>query len=388
MINVAIIHSVSDFYSGATYSLVTLVKELKNSPKFNPIVYLPSKNSVLEKYLNNIGIECVAFPFHDYWISRVDENLIKTSLKRILGPINTKIKFKKIKNSLYNHHIALVHVNMLTCGGIGYVAEKIGIPVIWHIREFMEEDLKIKFVNQEREQSIIGKSNRIIAVSKAVKNKYSKIIKKNIDVVYDGVYSDLKKDIQKEILNHSIINIAVVGRIIEEKGQLLVLESLEELYKDHKINYKLHIIGKSRQDEYLAKIKRYVKSQHAESRVNFLGHIDNVIEYLEQNIDILVMSSYKEAFGRVTAEGMLAGCLIIGANSGGTVELLENGKLGKMFEPNDINDLKDAILAVTSNKVIFRDVAIKAQKVAKIKYSNKNNADEIIKIYNEVLFSK
>lgn len=48
-------------------------------------------------------------------------------------------------------------------------------------------------------------------------------------------------------------------------------------------------------------------------------------------MDILCMCSDREAFGLSTVEGMLSGCLIIGTNTGGTTEILEDGTTGLLY---------------------------------------------------------
>jgi glycosyltransferase involved in cell wall biosynthesis len=55
------------------------------------------------------------------------------------------------------------------------------------------------------------------------------------------------------------------------------------------------------------------------------------------------MSSKKETFGMVTVEGMASGLPIIGSNSGGTPEILEQGKYGKLFEPSNSQSLASVI---------------------------------------------
>lgn len=386
MINVAVVHSVPDFYSGATYSLVALVKELNRSSYYHPIVYLPVKNSILEKYLNSIGIECVALNFKDYWVSTLSENKLKYCIKKVLGPLNTILWFNTIKKSLKDHQIKLVHVNMLTCGGIGYVAERIDIPVIWHFREFMSEDIKYKFVNLRYQIQIIDKSQNIIAVSNAVKKKFQNIFNTRIDVVYNGIdFDDSELLTNKELFKEKSIRVAVVGRIFETKGQLVVLKSLEKLYQKYGLNYRLDFIGMLNQKRYVDKIKHYIDKNHANNRVSFLGQIDNVIEYLQRNTDILVVPSLKEAFGRVTVEGMLAGCIVVGSNSGGTEEILDYGRRGVLFKPNDVNDLAEKLFNISANKSHFEKIAANAKKEAEQGFSARSYASNITDVYGRVL---
>lgn len=63
---------------------------------------------------------------------------------------------------------------MLTCGMAAKVANDIDIPVVWHIREFLEEDIGAKIVRFPERKKIINKSKHIIAISHAVEEKFQK----------------------------------------------------------------------------------------------------------------------------------------------------------------------------------------------------------------------
>lgn len=66
---------------------------------------------------------------------------------------------------------------------------KLNICLIWHIREFLEEDLGIHLFHKNESYDLIRKSERIIAVSKAIKSKYKENFS-NVQVVYNGVSCD------------------------------------------------------------------------------------------------------------------------------------------------------------------------------------------------------
>ena len=55
--------------------------------------------------------------------------------------------------------------------------------------------------------------------------------------------------------------------------------------------------------------------------------------------DVVLMCSRFESFGRVTVEAMLAGKPVIGAASGGTAELIQDGETGLLYEPGNHDEL-------------------------------------------------
>jgi len=80
----------------------------------------------------------------------------------------------------------------------------------------------------------------------------------------------------------------------------------------------------------------------------------------------LCICSRSEAFGRVTIEGLLSGCIVIGSNSGFTPEIIKDGKTGYLYEPYNPDSLATKIIFVNENRE-------KAQIVAKGGYLYSKN---------------
>src|SRR5699024_11700196 len=55
----------------------------------------------------------------------------------------------------------ILHINALTSGNVAKCAEDLNIPVVWHIREFMEEDLGIDFVNPKNALKVRSEERRV-----------------------------------------------------------------------------------------------------------------------------------------------------------------------------------------------------------------------------------
>ena len=70
-----------------------------------------------------------------------------------------------------------------------------------------------------------------------------------------------------------------------------------------------------------------------------------------------------EAFGRVTAEGMMAGKIVIGSNTGGTAELIgRNEQRGYLYIWNNPDELAEKIKYVISHPSEVMKKRKKAQK--------------------------
>ena len=154
-----------------------------------------------------------------------------------------------------------------------------------------------------------------------------------------------KKDARKELeLPTELPLFGIIGRFDPQKGQYLLLEALEQLKSEHEFGVVL--LGEPTKGEntgYTEKINHFIEKNDLTDKV-FIRPFQKETHAFYAAIDCLVMASLKETFGMVTIEAMACGLPIIGSNAGGTPELLEDGKLGKLFEPNDSASLASAIV--------------------------------------------
>ncbi len=72
--------------------------------------------------------------------------------------------------------------------------------------------------------------------------------------------------------------------------------------------------------------------------VTFLPYVNNLTE-LRENSDFALVCSRMEALGRVAIEAMLAGLPVIGADTGGTKELIgENEERGYLYRQGRLEE--------------------------------------------------
>jgi glycosyltransferase involved in cell wall biosynthesis len=145
--------------------------------------------------------------------------------------------------------------------------------------------------------------------------------------------------------------IGLIGRFESKKGQMLALEAIKYVTTD----FLLLLVGKETLDKksnYLSELKHYIREQKLEDKVQFLNFTTSPADVYNA-IDWTLMASYSETFGMVTLESMACGTPVIGSNTGGTKSLLEEGRLGVLFDPKNAQDLAEKInLALSEKKVI------------------------------------
>lgn len=358
-------------FSGASKCLIDIAGELIK--RGNKVLVLLPRNGAIEKNLQKEDINYIAIHEYESWLSWGRFHHIKQLL-------NHFITVPKVKKILREYKIEVVHINAVTGGSSAAVAaNKIGIPVVWHLRESLEQGLGVSFFNEKKSIRLISQSAKIIAISDFISKVWEKRLNRKIKVVYDGIRTDdyIVKKHYYHVNNPSIL---ILGRIVPKKGQLELAQGIQRI--EPTLRPKVRMAGKIEDPDYYKEIVSFVKRNNLVD-FKYIGELENVREKLA-NTDIVCVCSDAEGLGRVTIESMLAGCLVIGANTGATPELIHNGINGFLYNKGNYVELSKTIRYSTSNIQNSIEIARFAQKEAIGKFSLENNITQLINIYKDV----
>lgn len=281
--------------------------------------------------------------------------------------------------------VDLVHCNT-TYTYIGAAAAKrCGIPFVWHLRENLENQGYHVFAFL-RAFKLLQAADRIIAVSDYIRDIMPFPDDKRPITIYDAVEMSAAGISQRDVFCRKTVHMIQVGLVAPYKGQRELIEACRILKNRDNLEFRLLVVGKGK-DNYLSQIQEVVKSYGLQDYITFYGASGNVAE-LYKEADISFMCGEKEAYGRVTVESQLSGCLMIGVNAGGTAELIRDGETGHLYEPGNPEGLADKIMAAVNNPEASRKIARAGQEYALKSYTKERNLQKILDIYEEVLGRK
>lgn len=377
-IDVVFMASDNNSSAGAFLSMVNLNCEL-NKKGISTLVVLPIYGNGERKLIEK-GVEYTFIHSEDWGVLR--ENPELDNKRSLLLQNNNAIK--KMEKLLEKYDVKIVH-NNTTYTYIGAVAAyNKGIPVVWHLRENIY-DQGYDFYDEKRAVNLINQSNKIILISQYMTSCYDGLNQEKTQVVYNGI--DVGKFyVKRKILNNQKrINIVMVGRLAPHKGQAELIEAARILKENGTVKFHIQLIGKG-EEIHKRKLINLVKEYQLMEYIEFLGEQNDVVKYYEQ-ADIAVCCSKAEPFGRVTVEGQVSGCLVIGSNTGATPELVKDGETGLLYQRGDSEDLAKKITWAVEKFEEAREIAAAGQKQAYINYTKEHNAEEIVRIYSEILNS-
>lgn len=225
------------------------------------------------------------------------------------------------------------------------------------------------------------------AVTHQVKAQLQKFIpsdiRPKIEVVHPGTKVPMieveKKEGLKEkyALKDSFV-VGMVGRIEEAKGQYLLLEAMADLKA---LNIKALIVGQAMKEEYLEALKTKTVALGIEERVIFTGFTKEVNAHI-QLCNVTLLATPKETFGLVIIESMANGVPVIATNSGGPLEIIDNGVDGFFFDRTK-QDLVRKIRMFYEDTSLQGNIAKDALKSVKEKFDYATQLTKLYEVINE-----
>ncbi len=285
-----------------------------------------------------------------------------------------------IKNQLLDWDIDIIYTNSSVLPSGAWAAKAIGLPHVWHLREFNDLDFGFCFDwGKPLHRFIIGSADAVIAISHAVKSHYTKgKIAGNFHVIYNGVasvedFNRLKKKSSSQHLPDNPFIFALVGMIQSKKGQDVAIKALSLLIKDYP-NLRLRIVGDGNYDHLV----NLANSLGITKNIDFTGHLVSTENaYLQSHV--VLMCSENEAMGRVTVEAMAASRPVIGYDRAGTSELIEDEKTGLLYVGEE-KELAACMKRFVDNLGWARELGDNAWEVARKKYSVETYTENIYNV--------
>ena len=191
-------------------------------------------------------------------------------------------------------------------------------------------------------------SKKIICNSKDLAKEIRNITKtNNVTFIYNPTLRQnfkilAKKFIVKEkpFLLKKVKKIISIGRLDNNKNQLMLLKAFNLLEKNEKQKIKIVLIGEGKNKNLL---KNYAKLKNFEENIYFYNFKKNPYPYLYKS-DLMVLTSNFEGLPNVLIEAMSLNIPIISTNSPtGPREILLDGKAGFLINKNDYQNLSKKI---------------------------------------------
>jgi glycosyltransferase involved in cell wall biosynthesis len=201
----------------------------------------------------------------------------------------------------------------------------------------------------------------VAGVSKASCAFTKKLGAKSCLVLYNGVDTKFFDGRKKK---HKEIQIAYVGRLIQEKGVQDLLKAAKSM------KAQVVIIGKGPYEQELKKLGgKFAGEKDAAGVKNILAASD-----------ILVNPSYGEGLPTSVLEGGAMGLAVVASDVGGTSEIVADGKSGFLVHPGNVRELHDKLTVLVKDAKLREKFGKELQKTVQQKFDWDKITDNFEKV--------
>lgn len=304
--------------------------------------------------------------------------------RRITRTLGTLFWTIPIARAIVKWRCDVIYTNTVIVGAGALAAWLAHRPHIWHLHESGYCRERLFDLGEYAPRLINRLSARVIAISHAVEDEYARYIyPQKLRVIYQSVtLPEINENLPIRIENGQRFRCVIVGSLQASKGQDEAIVALAELVR-RGVDAELLIVGTGNK-RFRDSLVQQVKFLSLEERVIFYGYAENPLPLIHAS-DVILMCSRFEAFGRVTVETMLAGKPIIGTASGGTKELIEDGKTGLLYKPGNHNELANKIQYLYENPEESAVLGAAAFGWAEGRFSRERYAKEVLDLLDNVL---
>ena len=327
-------------------------------------------------------------------ITRQGGKVIKLSLGS-KNPLTILLNFYKLSKIIKKYKINIIHARSRAPAWSAYfAAKKMGIPFVttFHGTYSIQNNLKKKY------NSIMIKSNRVIAISKFIKShilsNYN-IDKEKIVTIYRGI--NIEKFNYLRVSNERLISllkkfnipedsyvVLLPGRITRWKGHTLLIEAISKLQRSDIIC--LFVGDVQGRNKYYTELEKLIDKLQLKNNFRIISNQSDMAA-IYKLADVVVSTSLEpEAFGRVVAEAQAMGRPTVAVNHGGGPEIIIDGQTGWLFKPGDADDLSDKInSALNLNKEDRDKMAMGAIERTKLNFNNETMCAKTLQVYAELV---
>lgn len=242
--------------------------------------------------------------------------------------------YMKAATRRYDVEIAFLEGNAVKI--MSRSSNKNALKIAWvHVDLSQEHYTSSIFENTEQEYISFSSFDRILCVSKAVRDGLEKLLGCGLHsktvIVYNPIDQVRVQQLarEKEIEKQGV-TFCAVGRLTEQKGFDRLLKVTGCLCAEG-FHFKIWILGEG----YLYdKLQQACRTLHITKNIIFWGFQKNPYPYIDQ-ADAFISSSRAEGLPMVTGEALILRTPIIATNCSGQDEALQHGKYGFLVDNSE-----------------------------------------------------
>lgn len=358
---------------GAQNVLHALVLELRERG-ITPLMLFPSEGPGVERS-RQAGLE-VRISKMEWWtpVGRQGE---MEPLGRFVEGLEQRVE--AIVELIEATSVDVVFANTAVILEPALAAHLAGRPHIWHVLEMLGQNRELcsSQIAWLVKGIMAGTSNRVVAVSEAVRADLSNRVPDNLlQVIRTGIDP---RPFAGPHAPSARFRLLYLGPISDGKGMPELMIAMAKVL-EVRPEVELRLAGPV-SPERCAELLQGIPETHR-GRVRFLGFRRDVPDLL-RSADALVLPSRADSLPVSVLEAMAAGLPVIGTYSGGMAEEIVDGLTGRLVPKEDADKLAAAILDVVSNPIRARAMGEAGRQRVKAEFSHEKMVSKFAEVIEQ-----
>ena len=197
------------------------------------------------------------------------------------------------------------------------------------------------------------------------------------EVVYNGVDTEQFCPCSSDEEAKTILS---VGNLIPIKGHELLIRAFAAVHNRFP-DFFCEFIGDGPERTYLSAL---AADLNVGNKVHFLGRRSRLeVAEAMRRCALFALPSRYEGLGCVYLEAMAMGKATIGCRGQGIEEIIEHGANGWLIEPNNQQELADALLELMQNISLRSEIGDAARRTILREFTLAHQAEHLVRIYRE-----
>ena len=298
-------------------------------------VVVPSlvEDAGMEQALRSIaGLQVLALPYRAAGVHALRNALVRLYNRYALCRLAALVRKEKVDVIYSSSSVTLLGAAL---------ARRTGVRHVWHWHEPVDEHFGWHPSMKHLYSRLAKQTDTIVCISQAQQKEWEETLGirlQNAQIVYNPIKLIEPVDPDKKA-PHKEVRIGFIGHFEKRKNLPLLIQTFVKVH-DQMPNTRLCLCGAvGRNDE--AYIAQMTDLREPVLTVQPQTH---EVEKFYNNIDILVLPSWRETMPLVVFEAMQAGVCVLQTNRSGMSELLEGGKETLFFSPDRPEELEQLLM--------------------------------------------
>lgn len=364
---ILIVHSGGEWMRGSEYQVLEMACALRLQGRQ---VSVACDQSVMADAAQRLGIDAYLF---DPGEIMIDGPTLRLEFFRVAKANWTVLR---IANRL---KADLIYANTGRATQLSYFAARIGrIPIVSHIHC----NYNLRYLWLYRTTRV---DCTIYCSQSTMRFNEKKLASRRAEVVVNGI--DFERMAPRPVnrasrerygIKDSTIVLGQLAAVVSEKGVEILLRAVAQLRQEG-MDIVVMFAGNGEIDRFRAVANELGSGEYA----YFIGQVSDPAEWFSSIIDINVLASTNEPFGRTVVEAAACGVYSVATNVGGLNEAMLGGQLGELFDLNNVQSLVDKLMVVVQAGK-WKKKSLSLRSLAREKFDIQGRATQFINIVDSL----